>query len=613
MSISRRFTSCFAHVDRLAALCRYLWWATFCITAIIVFPVLAVLVAVAIVYRRSRQTADSGFSHGTARFADINDLIRADCLFHKGGLLMGFATRLEPLKRLTEFRYLLSWPLRRSGELSALMSLKTPRPVPMRVTLPDHIPHAAIYGASGSGKSTCYSAPMLQHCGDSMVVLDPKGELARNFSEHRKRHWKQPVYIIDPFNVTGLESHQLNPLDWVRGNESMIVDEARRMANAIVVRGENETEPFFNDAATALITGTLGFLMSEHVKAEEANLNRLRDLISNPEFFNQMLKIMEQSDACGGLLRRLVGEIGQHEGKTRASIFGVANSHLSFLDSLAIVACLDKSTFDPNELVCQTATVFLCLPVDRIKEMASFQRVILSTIINLVFAAGEDSKRRVRLLLDEAATLGPMDSLYNSVQFGRSFGLRLTFLFQSISQTERCFPGSQSQDFKATVAGIHCGCGDLESAKEVSEWMGEFTTCTRSASQGASWGGSLSQGTTDQTHGQNWGGNDSSSFNESARSLLKPEEILQMSKHLAIALIPNVPPILLEKVPYFAKPKSSLIRQFARRTRNGFIVTASVALLVTIGWVASVGTSDPLVAQALVIISRIQHGDFSQF
>lgn len=72
---------------------------------------------------------------------------------------------------------------------------------------------------------------------------------------------------------------------------------------------------------------------------------------------------------------------------------------------------LCETTFDPSVLINGKATIYVVLPIDRLKEMAALQRVILSTLINLVFAAGEDPNRRVHLLLDESASLGPMDSL----------------------------------------------------------------------------------------------------------------------------------------------------------------------------------------------------------
>lgn len=90
--------------------------------------------------------------------------------------------------------------------------------------------------------------------------------------------------------------------------------------------------------------------------------------------------------------------------------YSVANSHIDWLDSLPLAETLSESTFDARQLLYGRMTVYICLPVDRIAELAGVQRLILSSFIQMAFAAGEDPHRQIRfLLLDEAATLGKLD------------------------------------------------------------------------------------------------------------------------------------------------------------------------------------------------------------
>lgn len=595
--IRRRFAFYGAVIERLSEISRLIWIVGVVVGVTLISPPIALFIAIFAVWRMSRSSTMNSTSHGSARWASVADVRAAGCVSERNGLGLGNAVGLSPLGLMARLRTLLFYPVRRSVEAIALASLGRRHPKPLLLRVPDNFAHTAVYGASGSGKSTCYAIRYLLECVENMVVLCPKGELTKLTAKMRQQ-FGHNVIRIDPFGVadeSGIPRARINPLLLFRHDESRLVDEARRMSNAIVVRPPGESDQFWNDASVTVITAILSFLMTS-AKESEGTLNRLRDIASSPVLMSQMLEVMERSDACGGLIRRLAREVAALEGKTKASVMSVTNSHLSFLDSLPVAETLSESTFDPRSLITEKVTIFLCLPVDRMTEMAPFQRVILSTLINLVFEAGEDRHRRIRFLLDEAATLGgDMTSLYSSIMFGRSFGLRMTLMFQSTSQIEICFPQSKRDDFNATVASIHCGCADLRSAKDVSEWIGQSTRFGRSEQQGRNQGASSATGIADPHHNANWGSNDSTSFNEIGRSLLRAEEVLQLPKSLAIVLLPNVRPMLVEKVPYFARTKRRVIAGLCGRLFDTWIVLVTIFVCVVIGWSLTIGRDHPLV------------------
>jgi len=343
-----------------------------------------------------------------------------------------------------------------------------------------------------------------------------------------------------------------------------------------------------------VITGKLSFLLSE---TQETSLNTLREITSSPTLTQQTIQYMQGSDACHGMLRRLANEIAGLEGKTRASVYSVTNNHLSFLDSLPIAESLATSTFDPQVLINGRATLYLCLPVDRITEMAGLQRVILSTLINLVFAAGEDPHRRVQLLLDEAASLAEMTSLDNCIHFGRGFGLRSMLLFQSASQVERCFPESKRADFNATVARVFCSSDDLVTAKEVSESMGQTTVMGLTQQSGINDGHTGSTGIHDQTTNVSCGSSSSNSFAETGRALMTPAEVMRLPRHLAIALLPGMPPALLEKMPYYRRAgRGAVVRLLGVLFDVAFVIV-TLGMVAAIAWGFTSGWEEPFVVR----------------
>ncbi|APZ94549.1 type IV secretory system conjugative DNA transfer family protein [Fuerstiella marisgermanici] len=597
--IINRIRGLVVSLERLSEICKIVWIVGGAAIITFVCPPIGVVLIAFIGSRHVKPKTHTASTHGTARFATLNDMLRGGCLFQHVGTFLGSAVSYTPFSWWFRVRALLSFPVKQSAMALEIASSGSKKPRPLLVRVPDQFPHTAVFGATGSGKSTCFGMQTLSRCGDSMVCLDPKGEQARIFARLRERKFGQQVILIDPFNIAkcGYKPQRLNPLDCFRPDEVRVVDNARRLANALIVTTGKESERFWTDSSITVVTAILAFLMTE---AEEgANLNHLRDITSNPATVEKILQMMLRSDKACGMLRRLAGEVSGHEGKTKASVFGVTNSNLSFLDSIAIANSLCESTFDPNVLVNSSATIFLCLPIDRLTEMASLQRIILSTLINLVFAAGENPNRRVHFLLDEAATLGPMDALYSSVQFGRSYGIRTTFLFQSSTQVERCFPESQRPDFMSTVAKVFAGSDDLDTAKTVSDMMGTSTVLSATEQTGVNDGRTGSTGIHDQTTSVSWGANNSTSYAEHSRSLMTPAEVLTLPRHLAIALLPGMSPVLIKKMPYYQRIGRGLFGRMFSLLTNIVIVSATFVVAAAIIWGLTLGRHEPIVLRVM--------------
>jgi type IV secretion system protein VirD4 len=586
-----------ANTQRIFLLCMLALWTTVAIVGFVLSPPIGVIIFVLVLAINARKSGNSSTTHGSASFAEFSDLWRAGCLFQRSGVLLGKTIALSPPSLSFVVHALLTYPLKRSAEAVAIARLRNKNPTPLAIRVPDRIPHLAVFSPSGGGKSTCFAFPQLFDCPDSTVVLDSKGELCRGTARFRHDVFGSEIVILDPYGVTegcGFRRARFNPLDLFLGDENRIVDESRRVANSLIVRTGKETDQFWPESSCVVITAILSFLAAM-ARPEEANLNRMRDILSSPELVDQMLNVMMQSDKCGGLLRRLAGQVMQFQGQTKASVFSVANSHAGMLDSLALAETLSESTFDPRAMLERRMTIYICLPVDRRTELAGIQRVFVSSLINMVFAGGENPRRRVRFLLDEAATLGAMDSLYNAVQFGRSFGLRMMFLFQSTSQVERCFPESQKDDFFATTGCVYASTSDYRTAKDVSDWIGQATVLSRSDQNGRNWGGSRTNDGANPSSTSNWGGNSSTSYNEVARPLLRPEEVLQLPTNLAIVLLPNVRPIFVLKVPYFTVTGRRKGRQLLNILRGAIAITLTVALFAVVGWALTSGANDPRV------------------
>ena len=71
--------------------------------------------------------------------------------------------------------------------------------------------HLLLFGPNGSGKGTRLLIPnLLRLRGKSLVVIDPKGELAAVTADYRSQ--VSDVVILNPFGLLGMASAGFNPL-----------------------------------------------------------------------------------------------------------------------------------------------------------------------------------------------------------------------------------------------------------------------------------------------------------------------------------------------------------------------------------------------------------------
>src|SRR5471030_2636403 len=99
------------------------------------------------------------------------------------------------------------------------------RVVPGRV----HVPgpkHLCSFGPPGTGKSSALVIPNVAHLPRSMIIIDPKGEIAAITARKRARMGR--VLMLNPFGLLAgdlphLKSHGLNPLALLDPNSDRFV------------------------------------------------------------------------------------------------------------------------------------------------------------------------------------------------------------------------------------------------------------------------------------------------------------------------------------------------------------------------------------------------------
>ncbi len=412
--------------------------------------------------------------------------------------------------------------------------------------------HLMITAPTGAGKGVSFVIPtLLTYRRGSVFIFDPKGELYAITAKARSA-MGQRIIRIDPFEVCGPNSDSFNPFDDIHPGP-ILVDEARAMAEAIVVRAlEGDKDPHWNNSAvmllTVMLTATLLFM-----KPKDRNLSTVREMMTDPTIFKEVLARLQ---LYGGIPARLANQLTKQaeSEKELAGVISTANTHCAFLDSeLVSMVVSNTSSFSTDVLLEPGTTIYFILPVEQLDAQRNFLRLVVSTLVRHVIRHGVKDGGETLFLLDECSALSGLDALQQAFVLGRGKNIRLYTFWQSIEQAQAAFKKTPNLVLDNSDAQIFFGVNSYATADLISKILGTWTMVTSKANESSSGGRSYTfsatQGTTQQT-----GWSQSIDYSEHARPLLNPAEVIQLSGEYLIAFVKGCPPIFARRLKYYSDP-----------------------------------------------------------
>ena len=404
--------------------------------------------------------------------------------------------------------------------------------------------HLLTIAPTRSGKGVGAIIPNLLTADRSVFCIDPKGENARITARARSRFG--PVYVLDPFGVSGQPSAAFNPLAGLDPDSLDLAEDAALLADALVHDPPGQVgEAHWNEEAKALISGLILYVVCEEPAATRT-LATVRELLTlSPADFAATLAIMQESASAGGLVRRAAN---RHLGKSEREASGVLSSaqrHTHFLDSARVNQTMAISDFRFPDLKETKATVFLVLPPERLDAYSRWLRLMVAQAIHDLARSPARPAAPVLFLLDEFATLGRLEPVERAFGLMAGYGLQLWPILQDMHQLWGAY-GKKAGTFVSNAGLVQIfNVADVETASWVSKSIGATTMSYQTTGTSTSRGG-MQLFETKST---------STTAHLSRRELMTPDEIMRLDSGLEILLRQGAAPAIAAKVRYYDGPE----------------------------------------------------------
>lgn len=385
-----------------------------------------------------------------------------------------------------------------------------------------------------SGKGVSAIIPNLLTWPGSMLVVDPKGENAV-VTARRRRQMGQSVHVLDPWGITGLEGGRFNPLLELAPDGADLAEDAALLADGLVLPGAKSDDEFWNGEARSLIAGLIMHIVTTEMP-EHRHLGALRHLLTLGERdFAELLDDMLDNRAAHGLVARTAQRLLQKTDRERSGVISTAQAQTHFLDSPRMVDVLRASSFDLGKLKSTPMTIYLVLPADRLATHGRWLRLMVGLCL-AALTREPPPPHPVLFMLDEFAALGRLQAVETAIGLMAGYGALLWPILQDLSQLQDLYP-NRWRSFVANAGVVQAfGVNDLGTAEYLSKMLGQRTVTVRHHGR---------SGDTRQSR-------DSENYAAAARPLLMPHEIMRLPPHQEILFLQGQPPILADRVRYFA-------------------------------------------------------------
>ena len=406
-----------------------------------------------------------------------------------------------------------------------------------------------VIGGSGAGKTRFFCKPNLMQANCSFLVTDPKGEMMRAVAPLLiQRGYTIKVFdLIDPAN-----SDAFNPFPYIRDDKDAMKLVHNLIRNTTPKNASNN-DPFWEKSEIALDTALILYLLHE-APPEEQNFEMVMYMIENggaredsDDFqspLDLLFEALEEEDP-GHIAVREYKIFKQAAGKTAKSILLSAAVRLSAFILPQIVGITTQDDMELGMMGDRKQAVFAIIP-DNDGTFNYLVGMLYTCAFQALYYQADKVHQGalpvpVRLMMDEFCNVSLPDDFGKLQATMRSRNIMSTIVLQNISALKALFKDDWEGLMGNADTLVYLGGNEQSTHKYISEMLGKETLDTRNRS--------ISKG----SHGSS-----STSYQQTGRELLTPDEVRAMDNAYAIVFIRGERPVIDKKYDILKHPNIKL-------------------------------------------------------
>ena len=402
--------------------------------------------------------------------------------------------------------------------------------------------HGILVAPARAGKGISFVVPNLLHYQGSMLVTDPKGELAAITGKHRAQiraqgHLSQPVGPARP---------AAKPLQPACGADraaerSGAAQRARRCRprhcrSADPRTGRRGQEPVFPGRGAQYPDRSL----AAHGHARGGGSLHAAGALAHPQGFlavrgygRQYVRVGRARRHGRGLWRRAALS-GDKRGRQFADFrTGASNALQVFQPGGPLADAVSGADMSFADLKDRRTTVYLMIPAEKIAHYGPWVALIVRQAIDAVSASHK--RGNVLFLLDEFANMGKLSGLAENLTLLAGHGVRIWTVVQDLLQLQKVY-GRETMKIILSQSEVmqFFAVRDQELARQISSLLGDVSIMTRNYNLGRSVFDEIGE-----------------SLSERGIPLMSPQEIRGLDEDKQLIFVKSAPPVLADKVPYW--------------------------------------------------------------
>jgi type IV secretion system protein VirD4 len=353
------------------------------------------------------------------------------------------------------------------------------------------VEHVLVLGPTRCGKGVGPILMTLLSWGESVLVLDLKGELAAESSGWRKRFGRNKVLKFEIASAQG--SIAWNPLDSVRLETPIEVADVQNLATILFDPNGKGLTNHWDQTAKMLFEGiVLHVLYKRKREGSSATLAYIDEITPDPErpitgLWEEMIQYDHTGHGPHREVRIAALEQANRPADEGGSVLSSLKTHLALFRDPIVAKNTSRSDFNIRHLMHHDdpVTLYIIAPGTDKERLKPFVRFFIDVCIRQLTEtlqydvqgnAVRNYKHPLLIMLDELDSWGKIGSLQDAVAHVAGFGIRIFLAAQDRSQIRATYGADQSLTANCKVVSAYPPAPDhVETAAHLSRMTGQTT------------------------------------------------------------------------------------------------------------------------------------------